>query len=34
LGDCYCIDGMHPNEKGHAMIAEAVLASGVLGEKA
>ena len=34
LGDCYCIDGMHPNEKGHAIIAEAVMASGVLTDKA
>ena len=25
----YCIDGMHPNERGHALIAEAVLHSGL-----
>ena len=30
LGDCYCIDGMHPNELGHDIIAEAILTSGQL----
>lgn len=26
LGDYYCADGMHPNEAGHKLIAEAILA--------
>ena len=30
LGDYYCNDGMHPNEAGHALIAEVVLASGLV----
>lgn len=30
LGDYYCSDGMHPNEAGHALIAEVVLASGLV----
>ncbi len=30
LGDCYSADGMHPNKRGHAMIAEAVMSSGLL----
>lgn len=30
LGDFYCPDGMHPNEEGHRLIAEAVVASGLL----
>jgi lysophospholipase L1-like esterase len=25
LGDYYCIDGMHPNEAGHALITDAIL---------
>lgn len=30
LEDYYCIDGMHPNERGHALIAEAVMRSGLV----
>lgn len=30
LCEYYCLDGMHPNEKGHALIAEAVLHAGLL----
>lgn len=30
LGDCYSSDGMHPNKRGHAMIAETVMSSGLL----
>ena len=30
LGDFYCADGMHPNEAGHALIAETILLSGML----
>ena len=30
LGDYYCTDGMHPNEAGHALIAETILTSGKL----
>lgn len=30
LEDYYCIDGMHPNERGHALIAEAVMRSGAV----
>ena len=30
LGDYYCADGMHPNEAGHALIAETILLSGML----
>ena len=30
LGDFYCADGMHPNEAGHALIAETILSSGLL----
>lgn len=30
LGDYYCTDGMHPNEAGHALIAEVVLESGLV----
>ncbi len=29
LGDCYGPDGMRPNKRGNAMIAEAVMASGL-----
>jgi len=30
LGDCYSLDGMHPNKRGYAMIAESVLSSGLV----
>jgi len=30
LGDYYCKDGMHPNEAGHALIADVVLTSGLV----
>ena len=30
LDDYYCIDGMHPNERGHALIAEAIAETCVL----
>lgn len=33
LGDFYCSDGMHPNEAGHALIAETILLSGKLTSK-
>jgi lysophospholipase L1-like esterase len=30
LGDFYCVDGMHPNEAGHELIAETILSLGLL----